>query len=63
MSKYYSITFDRDNYFNDTALWEDIGKMIQILVKNEYAIALHCEDCGIYRLEYEYEIADMTVEE
>lgn len=56
-------TFDRDRYFNDTELWDDISKAIQILVKNGYAIALHYENYGTYRLEFEYEIEDMTVEE
>jgi len=63
MSKYYSIYFDRDNYFNDIALWDDISRAIQILVKNDYVITLHSEDCGIYRLEYEYESENITVEE
>ena len=56
MPKYF--TFDREKYFSDTALWDDISKAIQILVKNDYAVALHYEDCGIYRLEFDYEKED-----
>ena len=56
MHKYF--TFDREKYPDDYDLWNDINEAIQILVKNDYVVALHYEDCGIYRLEFEYERED-----
>lgn len=52
----HSIAFDISNYDNDESkLFADIGKILQILVLNDYQCAVRYDDCGIYIIEYNYD--------
>ena len=56
-----SIEFCRDNYKDDCLMWQDIGKALEILIKNEYNCSVKYDGLGIYSIEFDYlepDIAD-----
>jgi hypothetical protein len=48
-----SVTFDRDRYATDEAMWADIGRLLQILTYNNCVCKVQYEDCGITIVEFE----------
>ena len=60
-----SIEFCRDNYkengeYNDYLMWQDIGKVLEILIKNEYNCSIKSEMMGLYSIEYDYAEDDIA---
>lgn len=60
-----SIEFCRDSYkengeYNDYLMWQDIGKVLEILVKNEYNCSIKSEMPGLYSIEYDYSEGDIA---
>lgn len=55
-----SIEFCRDNYKNDYLMWQDIGKALEVLIKNEYNCSVKYEDFGIYSIEFDYSDCDIA---
>ena len=54
-----SIEFCRDSYkengeYNDYLMWQDIGKTLEILIRNEYNCSIKYEDLGIYSIGFDY---------
>lgn len=59
-----SIEFCRDNYKDDYLMKQDIGKVLEILMKNGYNCSIKYEDLGIYSIGFDYseeEIADNSL--
>lgn len=55
-----SIEFSRDNYEEDCLMWQDIGKTLEVLIKNEYNCSIEYEDMGIYSITFDYSKEDMA---
>lgn len=60
-----SIEFCRDSYkengeYNDYLMWQDIGKTLEILIKNEYNCSIKSEMMGLYSIEYDYSEDDIA---
>lgn len=55
-----SIEFSRDNYEEDCLMWQDIGKTLEVLIKNEYNCNIKYEDMGIYSITFDYSKEDMA---
>ena len=60
-----SIEFCRDSYkengeYNDYLMWQDIGKVLEILVKNEYNCSIKNEAPSIYSIEFDYSDCDIA---
>ena len=55
-----SIEFCRDNYKDDYLMWQDIGKALEVLIKNEYDCSVKHEDLGIYSIEFDYSECDIA---
>ena len=49
-----SIEFCRDNYKDDYLMWQDIGKVLEILMKNEYNCSIKYEGLGVYSIKFDY---------
>lgn len=47
-----SMSFDIENYEDEAELFQDVAKVMQVLVTNDYECAFRYEDTGIYVLEY-----------
>lgn len=60
-----SIEFCRDSYkengeYNDYCMWQDIGKTLEILIKNEYNCSIKNEGMGIYSITFDYSEEDIA---
>ena len=60
-----SIEFCRDSYkengeYNDYLMWQDISKVLEILVKNEYNCSIKNEVPSIYSIEFDYSECDIA---
>lgn len=60
-----SIEFSRSSYrengeYNDYLMWQDIGKTLEILIKNEYNCSIKSEMTGLYSIEYDYSEGDIA---
>jgi len=57
MKKPNQITFDGSNYGKPSDMWEDITRTLQVLMRNNYACTIRCDEPAfeIYAIEFDYE--------
>lgn len=50
----HSISFNIDNYKGEEDLFNDVARLMRVLIKNDYQCSFRYEDVGIYVLDYGY---------